>query len=622
MGGVREELLNYYERELAYIRQMGGEWAKKYPKLAGRLLLEPERCEDPHVERLLEGFALLAARVHLKLNDDFPEISTALLESLFPHYIRPIPSMTVVEFQLDADQGKLATGLKIPAGAVLQSGRLNGTACKFRTAYETTLWPVQVTKARFHSSEGLYHPAGVGSSVAALSLELECLPDVFFRTLKLDFLRLHFAGDVNVASTLYELLFSNCIAVIARDLNSTNSKPVAIFDSSLGSPSPLHQVGFAENEGVIPYSNRSFLGFRLLQEYFTFPEKFFFADLSGLELLSSSVFGRRCELTFLFSKFERAERFQMLELGISRNSVKLGCSPAINLFAQTAEPIQADGSAFEHPVVADARRRAACEVYSIDEVLAQDARTREMITYQPLYALRHGTSAAASTKFWHAVRRGSELHEEAPTEMYLSLVDRSGVPVELDSQAVTVKCTCTNGNLPSKLPIGEPGGDFQLEGFAAVRRIQALRRPTPTLRPPLGKATLWHLISHLSLNYLSLVNEGKDALQEILRLYNYSGSLHLRNQINSIMAISSRRHYALVSSPDGGANFARGTGVEMEIDEDLFAGGGVFLFCSVIEHFLGHYVSINSFSQLTALSKQRKEAIREWPPRAGSLILM
>jgi len=631
VAGIREDLLNYYERELTYIRQMGAEWARKYPKLAGRLLMEPDRCEDPHVERLLEGFALLAARVHLKINDDFPEISSALLECLFPHYIRPVPSMTVVECQLDPEQGKLSTGLHIPAGSMLQSNRVNGIACKFRTAYDSTIWPLQVKNATFRSSEGMFQPAGTGTATAALNLRLESMPDVFFHKLELNSLRFYLSGESNIVGSLYELLFNNCIAITAHNPEKPGSKPIVLYDSSQGNSSPLKPVGFGENEGVLPYAGRSFLGFRLLQEYFTFPEKFYFFDLQSVELLRTQGFGSQCELAFLFSNFERPERHQMLELGVSQSTLKLGCTPAVNLFSQIAEPIRADGSKFEYQVIADLHRQSTTEIYSIDDVTAQDARTRSLIEYRPFYALRHGVEDSDATKYWHSVRKASELHEDAPTEMYLSLVDLSGEPVRLDAAAITVRCTCTNGSFPSKLPIAAQNGsqresssmgDFTLEGFSAVKKVFALRRPTSTYRPPLGKATLWQLISHLSLNYLSLVDQGKEGLQEILRLYNFSGSLHLRNQISSITAIRSRRHYGLVTSTEGGASFARGTRVEIDFDETQFAGEGIFLFCAVVERFLGHYVSMNSFSQLTASSKQRKEPIREWQPRSGNQILI
>jgi len=194
---------------------------------------------------------------------------------------------------------------------------------------------------------------------------------------------------------------------------------------------------------------------------------------------------------------------------------------------------------------------------------------------------------------------------------------------------ISVRCTCSNADLPSQLPVGNENGDFSLEGLSAVRKVVGLRRPTRTIRPSLGKAALWNLISHLSLNYLSLVeegsgerkDEGREALQELLRLYNFTNQPHLRNQISGINRVKSCRQFSLVSS-DEGVSLARGTRVEMELNEDLFAGGGVFLFASVLERFFGLYASMNSFSQLVVSTPQRREVVREWPPRAGSVILM
>jgi type VI secretion system protein ImpG len=613
---VREELLNYYERELTYLRQMGGQFAQKYPKLAERLLLEPDRCEDPHVERLLEGFALLAARVHLKLNDDFSEISSALLEALYPHYIRPVPSMSVVELQLDPGQGKLSTGLKIPKGSALQSNRINGVACKFRTVYETTVWPVEVSDVSWRSSqEGVY----VSSSrrpVATLKLSLRCFPDVTFKALELRSLRFYLSGESNVINTLYELLFNNCISITVRD---PERKPGAAVISL--SPDLLKAVGFAEDEGMLPYDRRSFMPYRLLQDYFSFPEKFFFIELCGLERLGQAGFGAQAEISFTIAEFERPERHQILELGISAKTLKLNCSPIVNLFPQAAEPIAVDHTKFEYPVVPDLRKQTTTEIFSVDRVTAQNSRTRELTHFEPFYAFRHAAAQLQHPAFWHISRRGSEISDDLPTQVFLSLVDLTGTPVDPDADAISVHSTCTNSNLPSKLPIGNENGDFQLEGFAAVQRIMALRRPTSTLRPPLGKATLWNLVSLLSLNYLSLAEEGKESLQEILRLYNFSDSPSLRNQINGIRSLKSSRQFGVINSEQG-SSLARGTRVEIECNEDQFAGGGVYLFSSVLEKFLGLYVSMNSFSQLVVSTPQRKEVVREWPPRAGNSLLM
>ena len=203
----------------------------------------------------------------------------------------------------------------------------------------------------------------------------------------------------------------------------------------------------------------------------------------------------------------------------------------------------------------------------------------------------------------------------------MTLVNDSGRPESGDFEVLTVRCTCTNGDLPSKLPFGDEKGDFDAEGAAAAPRIVALRKPTRTIRPPLGQDVLWRLISHMSLNYLSLVEEGKGALQEILRLYDFPGTVDAARQIEGIAAIDSRRKFSRVVS-ENGISYVRGVRVDMELDEEQFVGGGVYLFASIIEQFLGHYVTLNSFSQLRVSTRQRKEILREWEPRAGHRILL
>lgn len=205
--------------------------------------------------------------------------------------------------------------------------------------------------------------------------------------------------------------------------------------------------------------------------------------------------------------------------------------------------------------------------------------------------------------------------------MYLSLVDLSFRPMHPKVDAVTVKTLCTNRDLPSRLPFGSETGDFELEISAPLKRITALRKPTPPLRPAIGKSIYWRLISHLSLNYLSLVEEGKESLQQILSLYNITNSPYSERVIAGIAGLKSKRKFARLVSDDGIA-FARGFEVELEFDEEQFVGGGVYLFSAVLERFLANYASLNSFTQLTARTLQRKEPLRQWPPRAGQKILV
>jgi len=613
---VRDELLAYYERELTFLRQMGAEFAEKYPKIASRLLLEPDRCEDPHVERLVEAFAFLAARVHLKIEDEFPEISEALLGILYPHYVRPIPSMTVAEFHLDPEQGKMSTALEVPRGSMLYSRPVDGAPCRFQTSYPTVLWPLTVSDARWRTPDRLEPALRAPDAMAVCLVELSCLADVTFEKLDLHSLRFYLNGESNLIHALYELLFNNCVRIVVRDLTPGSRKaPVTLPASS------LQPVGFREEGAMLPYPRRSFAGYRLLQEYFAFPDKFFFLDLGGLEQVTAAGFGGKIEILFLIAPFERSEREQMLETGTAAKTFRLNCSPVINLFPLTAEPILVDQTRYEYQVVPDARRRNALEIFSVDEVLSSNPRTQEIRRYEPFFSYRHAGLHEKKQMFYNATRRPSGRLDDEGTEIWLSLADLSGHPVHPEVDALTVRCTCSNRDLPAKLPFGRERGDFELEGASAIKRILALRKPTGTLRPPLGKALLWRLISQMSLNYLSLVEEGREALQEILRLYNFSDSTYLEKQIAGITKVASRKHFARVVS-ENGVSFARGMRVDMEMDEEQFVGGGVYLFAAVLEYFLGLYASMNSFSQLVVRTPQRKEDLKQWPPRAGHTILL
>ncbi|MDR3752329.1 MAG: type VI secretion system baseplate subunit TssF [Terracidiphilus sp.] len=608
---MREELLEYYERELGYLRQLGGKFAEKYPRVANRLLLEADRCDDPHVERLLEGFAFLAARIHLRIEDDFPEITSALLGIVAPHYLRPIPSMTVVECQVDPAQGKQTAGQTMPAGTPLLTKRLvDGAPCRFRTAYPVDLWPFTVSECDWRQPERLTGPVRVPGAVGVLRIKLECARDVEFAQLNAGRLAFYLAGESNVAHTLYELLSRNCIAILARNPQQRDARTVAI------STARLRAMGFEEDEALLPFPRRSFDGFRLLQEYFTFPEKFLFLELTGLEAIVEAGCTSQAELLFFCSRFERPERSQDLEVGVSARTVRLGCTPVVNLYSQVAEPILVTHTKHEYQVIPNLRRQDKTEIHSIDEVMASNTVRRESTLIEPLYAYRYQTRKTGNRAYWHAVRRRNELGEREPSTMHLALVDVDGVLTEPNAEVLTVRCSCSDFDLPSRLPFGLEDGDFVAEDFPAIRQIIALRRPTPSYDPPRAKGQLWRLVSQLSLNYLSIVEGGVNAFQEILRLHNFTDSSYLENQIGGITQVSSRPHFAIMRSVYGDLP-ARGTRVEIEFDERQFVGGSAYLLATVLDRFLGCYTSINSFCQLAARTNQRKEWLGEWLPKAG-----
>jgi len=617
---MREELLYFYERELSYVRRTGAEFAKRYPKIASRLLLEPGKCEDPHVERLLEGFAFLAARVHLKIEDDFPEISEALLNIVYPNYVRPIPSISVAQFEMDPDQGKLTTGFNLPRGTQLHTRGVGGAVCKFQTCYDTMVWPVDVVEAQWSTPDRLKPPVKSQEAVGAIRLELKCFPDVSFEklTLKalmnqapLTTLRFFLHGEGTMVATLYELLCNNCIQVLIRDPSPNTRRRPLVLPGSAMTP-----VGFGEDEGILPYPRRSFLAYRLLQEYFVFPEKFYFFDLAGLDLMRAAGFGAGAEVIFLISAFERGDRRQMLETSLRAETFRVGCTPIVNLFPQLSEPILVSQRRHEYQVVPDARRRETTEIFSIEEVSGATAGGTDPLTLEPLYSYRHGAEAASDQIFWHASRKPSGWRLDGGSDVFLSFADLTGRLRHPEADAITARLTCFNSDLPTRLPFGSEAGDFELPSGGPLKRITALSKPTGVIQPPLGKPQLWRLISHFSLNYVSLLEGGVDALREILRLHNFGDTAAGQKQVQGLKTLKSTPVFSRIMS-DHGITFARGHRVEVDLDEEEFTGGSLYLFASVLERFLGLYTSINSFSILVARSMQRKAVVREWAPRAG-----
>ena len=613
---MRDDLLLYYERELNYLRKSAAQFAEKYPKVASRLVLEPTKCEDPHVERLLEAFSFLAARIHLKMDDEFPEITEALLTVVYPQLVRPIPSISVVEFQLDPDKGKLTTGMKIDRNAQLYSKPVGGVPCTFRTCYDTTLWPVTVNAVQLSAPSRLQPAVKTMDSAWAIRVELKCARDITFPALKMDKLRFYLDGDSGLVNILYEVLFGRLNRILIRDLTpGSRLAPITLPASALSA------VGFGPDEGLLPYPASSFAGHRLLMEYFAFPEKFMFADLSSLESVAAAGFKDAIEIIFLISEIVSEGRVQRLELELSKKTFRLGCSPVVNLFPKVAEPIQLSQRQYEYPIVPDVRRPYSMEVFSVDEVSAINSANQKISTYEPFYSLRHSARKEERSGFWLARRRPSNRANDDGTDVALSLVDLSTEVVDPAASSLFVRTTCTNRDLPSRLPFGNQDSDFEMEGVAAMRRIVALRKPTSPIRPAMGKSVLWRLVSHLSLNYLSLVDGGETALQEILRLYDVGRTAYSQNVIQSIRSIRSKPHFTRLISEQG-VSFARGMRVEMELDEDQFTGGGAFLFASVLERFFGMSASLNSFTQLSVTTPQRKEALYEWQPRSGRKLLV
>ena len=600
-----DTLLSYYEQELTYIRELGVEFAHKYPKIAGRLLLEPDKSEDLHVERLIEAFAFISGRIHKKIDDDFPEITQSLLNIIYPHYVAPIPSMAMVQF--DPIRPNISeAGYELARDTAIFSQPIAGTPCSFRTCMPVQIWPVEVVNASFKDPDFSRNDG----SLLLLEIELATFNSISFSDLSWDHVRFFLNGQSHHVFKLYELLLNNVIAIEMETVDG-RGKSVKVPLS----PNMLRPAAFGEEEALLPFTSRSFPGYRLLFEYFCLPEKFLFLDLFGLEELRTLKASESLTIKMYLNKIPKTK------IVVDRDTFVLHVAPAINLFRRIAEPIRVEYMKPEYQVIPDIRRRNATEIFSLDRILSSHASSgEEGVEFKPFYSIRHHLAEAENLKrqvFWHSKRRTSEKKDDRGTDVYLSFVDLGFKPTDPDAEILTANLTCSNRDLPSRLPFGDPNGDFNLEIAAPVRAIRCLSKPTPSRRPSLGGGLQWRLISHLSLNYMSIVQGGEEALREILSLYDFEDSPSTKQQISGIIAIQAKHDTRRI-----GLSLCRGVEITIELDEEKFVGAGMFLFASILERFLGQYVSVNSFSQLVVITSQGKEVLKEWSPRSGERVLM
>jgi len=597
-----DDLLEYYKRELTYLRKMGAAFAEDYPKVAGRLEFGREQSPDPHIERLIESFAFLSGRIQYNLESEFPQLATALLGTIYPQFLEPVPSMAIACLEVDPTQGGPTTGHPVPKHTPLFTRTEQGQVCRFRTGYEVVLWPLEVTYAGFESTDQfdfLDHRPQV-SLVLRLSLES---PEGGLGEMALDRLRFYLNGDSMLAHALYELLFCHVldVAVLPED----GRKPVYLPRGS------IQPVGFGPNEGLLPYPPGSHYGYRLLHEYFTFPEKFLFLDIDNLQVHKSE---NRFDILILLDQIPDSR------LTIDKGTFKLGCTPIINLFKKTTDPIRLDEKRAEYLLHPDQRRESITEIHSIQSVMAIKHDSFEPRPVEPFYSYSHALEQRGQKAYWHARRESTGRKELPGTHVYLSLVDLDFNIHVPPTTTIYAKTLCTNRRLAEEVPAGAV---LQIEKAAPLKRIFTLDKPTRQIDPPLRGRALWRLISHLSLNYLSLGNnkENLNALHEILRLYSFLDPEQTYQQISGIRDMSCRQVVRRIGS-DAWKGFCRGIEATLVFDEKLYVGSGSFLLAAVLNRFLPLYASVNSFTQLIIKSKQREGIWKRWEPVAGEQIVL
>jgi type VI secretion system protein ImpG len=612
-----ETLLPYYERELTFLRRLSHDFAKQYPKVAGRLLLSGEACDDPHIERLIESFAFLTSRIHKKLDDDYPEITDSLLQVVYPQYLRPFPAASIAQFDGGSAVAQLTKAARISKGTMLDTRAVRGLPCRFRTAYDVELLPLRIVKASWENvfDAGGLRSSALRSSGAVLRFDIDTVSEsLSLDRFKLGKLRIFLNGEAALVSLVREALFGNALGVWAA-VSSTSEKfemPAAV----------IQPVGFGDDEALLDVDARTHRAHQLLLEYFVFPEKFNFFDLD-----LSALHGKlppqtsRVEIRIgLKGAPDQTATGNLLER-VSKDNFVLGCTPIVNLFPQMPEPIRVTHTAASYPIIVDNRRPHAYEIYEIRRV-AQVQKTLdgdEVNEFKPFYSIRHGESHDGPVRYWHASHAGDDASAGNYT-MEISLVDSTFDPLRAETNTLSLDLLCTNRDLPSQLPFGLLEGDLFMEGGSIVKTIRMLRKPTRSYRFPRGRGAQWRLISHLSLNHLSLSGQGVDAIREMLTIYDIVRSDVNGRQIAGIVAIEQQVVTARIAG-NPFPTFARGLEIRITVDETHYAGIGLFMFAQILDNFFGLYVHTNSFTQLVIMSKQSGQELIKCPARNGESIL-
>jgi type VI secretion system protein ImpG len=616
-------MLQYYERELQHLREMGGEFARAFPKIAGRLGLENYSCADPYVERLLEGFSFLAARVQLKIDAEFPRFINHLLEMVYPQYLAPTPSMAVVTLQPDLADPGLGKGRTVARGTALRSllGKGEQTSCEYRTAHETTLWPIELIDAKYFpytGDIGGVQPTRLGQVKAGLRLRLRSTAGLKFNQIALDRLPLYLRGGDALPSRALEQILAHGVGVLAMP-----ARHPAAWHELLPRGS-IRPIGFDDDEALLPCGPRSFQGYRLLHEYFAFPQRFLFAGLHGLAPALQRCTETELDLVVLFDRFEPS-----LEQVLGVDNFALFCTPAINLFPKRADRIHLADQQAEYHVVPDRTRPLDFEVYQVLGVRGYGTGTDAEQTFRPFYAADDLQTGSEPRAYFQA-RRGRRLLSEKQrrqgprssyigSEVFLSLVDETDAPHRSGLRQLGIETLCTNRDLVLGMPVGSGRTDFTAETEAPVLGVRCVAGPSTPAPSHAEGETAWRLVNHLSLNYLSLLDngekEGASALRDLLRLYCTVADQAAHNQIEGVRSITATTIVRRLPVP-GPISYGRGLQITVMLDESAFEGIGVFLMGAVLDRFFAKYVSLNSFTE-TVLKTSRRGIVMKWPAREG-----
>ena len=604
-----EDLLPYYERELATLRRHVREFALRNPKIAARLAMSGDRSDDVQVERMLESFALLAARAGARLEDDYPEFTTALIEMLYPQYLRTLPSCSIAQFVPDVSASRLTEAVTIRRGTGLEA---RAEDCRFRTVYDVVVTPLQLTAARY--SQTAVAPASVRlpeQTSGVLSVSFATSAEATFDSLP-SVLRVHLAGEPAFASVLLDTLLMRAQAAFIEIDRSGRWKALADV--------PIAPVGFDRDDALLAHTAASLPAFRLLLEHFAFADKFHFVDLD-LGLLARTAGPCRTLTLHLAIAGVPADAPVARSLeALCAEHLKLFCTPVINLFERDAQPVPIHADTTSYPVVPQTTRLHDTEIYSIDSVrmVTQKGGATSSIEVPPYHSLRHDESSQPLTIFWVAHRDRWAEQQRPGHETTISFVGIDAQPAGPGGDQVEIGLTCNNRESTTSLALGAPDGDLLNEDASFACTISLLRAPTQNASPSQRNGALWRLISQITPNHLSLDAAG---LKAMLHQHAVAVSTAAARRVNGIMALEYRpamKWMPVKPLP----TFVRGVEVVLTIDEQAFAGASLATFIGVMDRFFAPYAHRNSFVQLVVTSGVDGREIVRCGAREGSTPLI
>ena len=597
-----DDLIAYYQRELDYLKRNAGAFAEAYPRYAARLRISRDTIEDPHVSRLIESVAFLNGRLRHKLDEEYSDLSDALLLTLYPHLIQPLPSLMVVKLEPGADMAEPAI---VPDGTTITTEEIDGVACRYRLCGETRLLPLRLADASMVGPPFEAPLVGMGNARGMLRLTFETTkPEVDIAALEIESLRLFIKSDGRRAQILLEQIGANLLgAAVATSV----ADPGAVL---LG-PESVRLLGLNEDELLLPQPQTARKPYALLQEHFAYPQKHLFVELSGLDRRLINATGNRFDVFLFFDRISSE-----LERVVRADDFELHAVPALNLFPVEAEPIYLDHTSVEYRIVPNAQHEDAIEVHSVTGVSLQKA-SGERIDTPSLYSFRPGSTELGA--FFHAIARRSSFSVGGGDDVFLTISDLQSELLAEDTTVVNTSILATNRDLPARLPFGGGRPHLQVSGtINGLGAITALTKPTPTRRPGRGPSAHWKLIGQLSLNYLTLVgNElSGEALRQVLAIYDTGNTPDSEYMRERLISVSSSPGVARLRFK-GHTAMCSGIDVTLEIDDERLSGSGSFLLCAVVERFLAGACALNSFVRVTARLQRETGVWKTWPPRIG-----